>query len=323
MSSCGLLNFGTDCYINSITQLLISLDIFDKFKIYNTSKLLEEFKWLSSNMNKNKTVNPNRWLNAIRSKAEENGILEFNEFNQSDVTEFLLFILDEFHNANKRDVSINITGQKMRDQDDIAINIYKKFKLLYEKDYSDIIYHFYGFGVTNISSKLNTSKSIIPEPFNIISLAIPTVHNNLLTIYNCLDEFFKDEELTDDNIWYNEDTKTKEPAIKTYKAWQFPNILIISFKRFQNNGKKDKRLIYTPLYNLDLCKYSLGYDSNNSFYNLHAVCNHFGNSSIGGHYTITINNNNKWLHFNDSNIEEINPNNVISQASYCLVYKKK
>ena len=322
MSSCGLLNFGTDCYINSITQLLISLDIIDKFKLYNESMLLSEFKSLSKNMINNKIVNPNKWLNTIRNIAESNGILEFNQFNQSDVTEFLLFILDEFHKANKRTVNINISGQKVKDQDDIAINIYKKFKQLYENDYSDIIYHFYGFGVTNISSKLNSSKSIIAEPFNIISLAIPNVQNNLLTIYNCLDEYFKDEELTGDNIWFNEDTNNKEPAIKTYKAWQFPNILIISFKRFQNNGKKDKRLIYSPLYNLDLCKYSVGYDSHHSYYNLHAVCNHFGNSSIGGHYTITIKNNNHWLHYNDSTIEEIDPNNVISQVSYCLIYKK-
>ena len=50
----------------------------------------------------NKIVNPNKWLNTIRLSAEKNGILEFNEFNQSDVTEFLLFILDEFHKANKR-----------------------------------------------------------------------------------------------------------------------------------------------------------------------------------------------------------------------------
>lgn len=323
MSLCGLLNFGTDCYINSITQLLISLNIFEKCILYDTnSALLSEFKYLSKNMVNNKIVNPNKWLNSIRLSAEKNEILEFNEFNQSDVTEFLLFILDEFHKANKRSVSINISGQTIKDQDDIAITTYKKFKLLYENDYSDIIYHFYGFGVTTISSRLNSSKSIISESFNIISLAIPDVHNNLLTIYNCFDEYFKDEELKEDNLWYNEDTKNKEPAIKTYKVWQFPNILIISFKRFNNNGNKDKRLIYSPLYNLDLCKYSIGYDSHNSFYTLHAVCNHFGNTSLGGHYTITINNNNKWLHYNDSTIEEVNPNNVITQASYCLVYKK-
>ena len=51
------------------------------------------------------------------------------------------------------------------------------------------------------------------------------------------------------------------------------------------------------------------------------VCNHSG-SCLGGHYTSYVKNNDKWYHFNDTNISEINENNVISAKTYCLFYKK-
>ena len=46
---------------------------------------------------------------------------------------------------------------------------------------------------------------------------------------------------------------------------------------------------------------------------------------MGGHYTAFVKNvDNKWLHYNDRLVEQVdNPDNIISPAAYCLFYRKK
>ena len=78
-----------------------------------------------------------------------------------------------------------------------------------------------------------------------------------------------------------------------------------------------------PLENLDLSKYVIGYKKNSYIYELYGVCNHSG-GVLGGHYTAYIKNaNGKWYEFNDTNVNEIKEENVISPQTYCLFYRKK
>ena len=79
-----------------------------------------------------------------------------------------------------------------------------------------------------------------------------------------------------------------------------------------------------PLEDLDLSKYVKGYNANQYKYDLYGVCNHVGNVS-GGHYTAFVKNaQNNWNHYNDNQIEKIENNQlIISQAAYCLFYRKK
>ena len=70
-------------------------------------------------------------------------------------------------------------------------------------------------------------------------------------------------------------------------------------------------------------KYILGYNSDSYIYDLYGICNHFGDVG-GGHYSAYIKNNNgKWYHFNDTSVEEINKENLLSNNAYCLFYLKK
>ena len=47
-------------------------------------------------------------------------------------------------------------------------------------------------------------------------------------------------------------------------------------------------------------------------------------NAMGGHYTANIKNaNGKWYNFNDTNINEISENKIISPHTYCLFYRKK
>jgi ubiquitin C-terminal hydrolase len=131
--------------------------------------------------------------------------------------------------------------------------------------------------------------------------------------------------LEGDNAWFNEKTKQKEDIKKQITFWNFPNVLVIALKRFTPDGMyRINTLIDFPLENLNLSKYVRGYSANTYIYDLYGVCNHSG-GVMGGHYTAYVKNaENKWLHFNDSNVEVVdNVEKIVSPLAYCLFYRKK
>ena len=86
--------------------------------------------------------------------------------------------------------------------------------------------------------------------------------------------------------------------------------------------KKINTIITTPTNNLNLSKYVVGYDKESYIYELFGVCNHSGGCH-GGHYTAFVKNaNNKWYHFNDTSVSEVNENNIITNKGYCYFYRK-
>ncbi len=90
-----------------------------------------------------------------------------------------------------------------------------------------------------------------------------------------------------------------------------------------NNIKKNQIMVDFPLKQLDLSKYVIGYDKSSYVYDLYAVCNHSGSVS-GGHYTSFVKNaNDKWYHYNDTNVTEVTIEEQIkTPKAYCFFYRK-
>ena len=125
------------------------------------------------------------------------------------------------------------------------------------------------------------------------------------------------------NAWFNEKTNIKEDVNKKTLFWSFPDILIIDLKRFTSNNKKLNYLVDYPIYNLMLEKYVIGYKKNSYVYDLYGICNHSGMTN-GGHYFAYVKNaNGKWYIFNDTDVKEINENDLITNKAYSLFYRKK
>ena len=121
----------------------------------------------------------------------------------------------------------------------------------------------------------------------------------------------------------NEKTNEKEDAKKRIMFWNLPEILVITLKRFNNNANKDQRFVDFEINNLDLSEFAVGYDKEKYVYDLYGVCNHSG-GTLGGHYTSYVKNNNgKWYHFNDTNVNEIKESDIKSPKAYCFFYRKK
>jgi ubiquitin C-terminal hydrolase len=334
----GLSNLGNTCFINSCIQILshtyelnnfLDLETY-KNKLNNKydSALLIQWDELRKMLwNENCVISPNKFVSTIQKIAQIKGIDIFTGFSQNDLPEFLLFVIDCFHNSILREVDITISGNPKNDTDIIALKCFEMVKRMYTKEYSEIWNLFYGVHVSQIisnnSENQNKILSINPEPFFMVNLSIPE-NNKSPNLYDCFDLYVQGEMLEGENAWYNEETKEKENVKKQISFWSFPNILAIDLKRFNSSQRKKQILVNFPIENLDLSKYVIGYKSETFVYDLYGIANHSG-SVLGGHYTAFVKNaNGKWYHFNDTIVNEIkNINELITPKAYCLLYRKR
>ena len=278
---------------------------------------LRELMW-----SENCTIGPWGFSQSIQKIAAIKNKDIFTGYAQNDLPEFLLFIIDSFHNALMREVDMTIKGNISNSTDKLAKECYTMMKQMYNKEYSEILNIFYGIHVSQIKSITTKERlSLCPEPFSILNLSIP--EKKEISLFDCLDLYCKCERLENENAWRNDKTGQKEAVDKGIVFWNLPNILIIDLKRFTNNNNKISCHIDIPIHNVDFSKYVKGYNKESYVYDLYGICNHSG-GVLGGHYTANVKNaNDKWYVFNDTDVKEISENDIIGPQAYCLFYRKK
>jgi ubiquitin C-terminal hydrolase len=124
------------------------------------------------------------------------------------------------------------------------------------------------------------------------SIELPIVGN---TLDSCMQNYLQKEEVT----WNG------KFATKHFEIVEFPQVLCIALKRFDNENRKNNTLIDIPMTYND--------------YTLVSVCNHYG-STQGGHYTASIFMNG-WYEFNDDRVYPIK--HPSTPNAYFLVFRKK
>ena len=151
-----------------------------------------------------------------------------------------------------------------------------------------------------------------------------------ISIEKFFEEFSKEEKLDKDNLWKCPKCNKKSQASKKIELYNMPKILIIHFKRF-NNNKKINTFIDFPLTNLDISKYinkkRNTNDTHELKYDLFGVINHYGSMDYG-HYTSFCKNihDNKWYEYNDRIVNEILPGKeyetIVNPNAYILFYRE-
>jgi len=331
----GLANLGNTCFINSCVQLLSHTYEFHNFlengsykkRLQNKpdSLLLVEFDELRKMLwSDNVIISPGKFIKTVQQVAEIKDREIFTGYSQNDSQEFLLFLMDCFHNALSREVIMKINGIPENETDEIAKLCFEKIKTMYSREYSEVWNLFYAIHVSEIqSTREDRILQRTPEPYFMVHLPIPSDIKSP-TLYNCFDLYVEGDVLEGENAWFNEKTGQKEEVKKKISFWSFPTVLVIDLKRFNNRNQKNQILVDFPLANLDLSKYVIGYKKEEYVYDLYGICNHSGNV-FGGHYTSYVKNaNEKWYHFNDTSVSEVGlTDSLVSAKAYCLFYRKR
>ncbi|KAK4230885.1 UCH-domain-containing protein [Podospora fimiseda] len=150
-----------------------------------------------------------------------------------------------------------------------------------------------------------------------------------ISLNDCLDEFQKEEILSEQDTWYCPRCKAHQRASKKFDLWKTPDILVVHLKRFSSSGfRRDKldTLVDFPVEGLDLSSRVIDKeDGKQEIYDLIAVDDHWGGLG-GGHYTAYAKNfnDNQWYEYNDTSVSKTqDPQKVVSSAAYLLFYRRR
>jgi ubiquitin carboxyl-terminal hydrolase 8 len=171
--------------------------------------------------------------------------------------------------------------------------------------------------------------------FSNLILEIPPMRNPELK--DCFDTSSNDEILTDDNKVFCEKCKKKVTVRKRMIIHEVPEVLIISFKRFNFNNKSNNHMKYSAYSSSRSLSKTVGVTSatkNNTSIKIYshielenkklkliATVNHYGGLE-GGHYTANVLRNGQWYVANDSSITTTSKHAFLNDPSvYMLIYQ--
>ena len=276
----------------------------------------------------NKTLSNKEFIRMNYEIAEHFGYDYLFNGDQNDPHEFMAYLLDKLHDSKK--ISKKMSNFNNLDLDDYTKLYYINYKSTYENNYSLFVKNFYYYILTAIQCKKCKYISNAVSPNDILCLSIPdeflnkSIINNNLTIYNCLNDMFKVE-----NIQYKcEKCNNYENNIMEKQILTKTKTLILKIKRYYTLGNrivKNNQNVKYPIV-LNMKPYIVEDSLLN--YELYGIINHVGWLNSGHYYSFIRKYNEKnnkfdkqWYCCNDSQITEIsNEEALTSEHAYILFY---
>jgi ubiquitin carboxyl-terminal hydrolase 22/27/51 len=275
------------------------------------------------------TMFPRGFFQTLFNVLEETNNGWYCRGQQADAAEAIQYILESLHDGIYKTVTMSVSGESSNCEEVSQIKAIESWATYFGKEYSPIIQNFYG--QTQIRIQCETCKSVSEryEPWLMIKTPIPggeVVGGPAPTLDTCLTAAFAPESLDDyecTTCSLREGRKVNGKATITNRISRLPPIVILSVKRFTNDGNKVRGKLAWDLDRFDLG--SVFAFSRNPFseipvqseYETFAVIEHHG-SLQGGHYTMFARQNETWMEYDDNSISDVAPDRVVSADSYIL-----
>lgn len=331
----GLANCGNTCYLNTCLQILSHTyelnEILDKKTFRKFLKktpdgvMLHEWDELRKLMwSEDCVVKPTRFLKIVHAVATHKKRDVFTGWDQNDMSEFHLFVLECFHEALSREVEMKVKGRIRTQTDKLAQKCYERMIQLYQNSYSELLDLFFGIQVWKVSVEKNGTMTpcgvdeMNPEPFMSLDLSVPEGKNET-TLSACIKHNLQPDRIEG---FVDKEGNQKE---RTLCFWSLPKVLMINIKRYDAFGRKVRIAVHPEKF-ISLNEYSVGYSKDND-YELFGIAIHSGGSIQGGHYYGIIKaKNGHFYRFNDTQVQHVGDENMSMNAfssGSCFFYRKK
>jgi len=287
--------------------------------------------------------------------AMKEGFEQFRVPIPHDAHEFLVFILDQIHEALSEKVTMTIrppleNTQKTRD----AASALGFWKSAFEKSYSPMVDLLFGLLRKSVTCEVCKNESVTWETMNIHKVCVPKQADRPLGLLDLMREECKGETIDEyacDHCIASaakqaadaaanarqaeaaepaDDEKQEKPAPvrtkanKTLSYWRLGNWVIVTLKRNENNGRKINTIIDIPktITFGELFHPNSEEASAKASYELFSTIEHHG-SSGGGHYTSHAKHSvtEKWTFYDDESGIEV-PDVRINNSTYVVMYRK-
>lgn len=318
----GLQNMGNTCYANATLQILRAVPEWSVFCMSNDfEKLPEERK--SSTYGKMLLayqdilkslwsagypayVRPMGFLFAVQNAVKGTVYESFGRREQNDSHEYLVYLLDNFHEA-------------LRDKAENAETIIKDGWLTYKAaNPSPVMDLFFGMTRKTVTCSSCNNKTYSYESFNIFKIPVKG---------STFEEWIANElvqtEIEDYDCIKCRPTRTK--AVIHLDLWHLPTALFIALRRFQPDGRKDMTQCPYNGEKINLSKFFAKESpdpSKDYTYEIRGVVDHHGNH-MGGHYTAQFCNPvTKHFWFIDDERAQRMTGPVFGQSNYVFLFRK-
>jgi len=322
----GLINMGLTCYGNAVIQNMRHLSklvwIMEEGK-YNTlfkktpttrreklqsltSAFAEMIQFLGKCKN-GQNVRPGTFWKRVPAAVRDTLYEQLATKMCHDSHEFFLFIFEAIHEATSQEVDMRILRPPPTSSEEVLVHgALKAWQDTFTKEYSPFVHMFYGMFHQKTECQECKNVSHRWEAFNALKVPVPQSGEN----FNLMDAL-KDDMTPEDIDEYvcEKCGPPRRAAKKSISIWRMPLALVITLKRFTNEGKKINTALAPLPVPLDFAPYFSKESperAGETRYTLRGMVDHHGQPSFG-HYTAQCRHlgNDKWHTYDDESVQEM------------------
>ena len=331
----GLTNIGNTCYGNAVLQALRSqvdftifilqghhLELLKKKPSSEKTKLLESYGELVRGLwsSESGTVSTKDFWRTMIPLAIRVGFEQFRVPMAHDAQEFLIFLLDQFHEALSEEVVMTIRTQHSNTDIKGALEFWKSS---FEKSYSPLVELVFSIQRKSVKCEVCTHENITWETSNMSKVSVPKSDKPVELLDILMSEGQGD--MIEDYVCTKCSPKRTKATV-TRSLWRLGSWVIIMLKRNENNGRRINTKVNIPYQ----CSFTPAFHTNSQEpssrepYELFATIHHHGQAE-GGHYTTQAKHpvTGRWAHYDDESAREIAEDKPsLDPSTYIVMYRR-